>query len=287
MDNVFYYLNTIIYMLLRRPKGQMYIIATVFLAAMIFSIQGLLLAYSEVELSGFDQLSEAYIIENNIDIFQSAVDSSNDCNEAKRNVEDLKRIVNTDIKGAYDVKVSGSIDCEPSGAWPSGPDLTLKISVIRESGESNAVVDLFRGGAESPSIYIYPENQTVSTGGTVTVDVMVSNVLSLYGYQFDIIYDPAILTFNVIEKGDFLAAGGVEVFWINVTSDDEAYSINNTAAVRQGPVKGWSGGGVLATITFDADNTGTSQIELNNIILTDPLGNTMTYLEEGGAINVE
>ena len=129
-------------MLPRRPKGQMYIIATVFLAAMVFSIQGLLLAYSEVDLSGFDQLSEAYIIDNIGHVFQSAVDSSDDCNEASRNVEDLKRIINTDVKGGYDVKVSGSVKCESSGSWPPGPDLTLQVVVLRESGEAVATFKL-------------------------------------------------------------------------------------------------------------------------------------------------
>jgi hypothetical protein len=123
-------------------KAQIYIITTVFLAAMIFSIHSLLLAYSNIDLAGSTQTSDAYIIENIEQVFQDSLDSSQDCLEAQDNVIELKETLKGIIRSGYELSLSGDLDC-PGGDWPpSGPDLTLDVKVVRESGETLATLEL-------------------------------------------------------------------------------------------------------------------------------------------------
>jgi len=57
-----------------------------------------------------------------------------------------------------------------------------------------------------------PTTQTTSTGNIVTVDVNISNVSDLYGYQFDLAFNPSVLQAISSSEGPFLATGGSTFF---------------------------------------------------------------------------
>ncbi len=261
----------------------MFIVTMVFLIALIFSVQQLLLQYAAIDPSAPPQTTDAYLVENMEPIFQAALDSSDDCEEARANVRELKNLITRTIKGGYSVDISGDIACSPSGEWPSAPELTILVIVTGETSETKAEFELYWGGpGPSPPpppgtlVYIQPDEQTVGLGSPVQVDVSISDVQDLYGFQFDLTYDPGVLQFQSITEGPFLSSDGNSTFWWNDTGDDTTYSINNTACVRWGPVGGIDGDGVLATVTFTTAGTDTSPITLENVILTDPDGNPIT-----------
>jgi hypothetical protein len=121
----------------------MYIITTVFLAAMVFSIHSLLLAYSSVDLPGSSRASDSYTTESLEEAFQSALESSQDCGEARDNVMELKGVVTGTISGGQDIRILGDVNCTPGGDWPtSGPDLILDVTIIRENSETAANLEL-------------------------------------------------------------------------------------------------------------------------------------------------
>ena len=61
--------------------------------------------------------------------------------------------------------------------------------------------------AQTADLSIDPTTQTTSTGTVVTVDVDITNVSDLYGYQFDLTFDPNVLQAVSSTEGTFLSSG--------------------------------------------------------------------------------
>jgi len=114
----------------------MFIVTMVFMAAMVFTIQGLLFSYSRDDVSGIQGLSGSYIIENIETSFQRALDSSVSCPEARASVTELREMMGSRAISGHDLAIAGDVSC-PGGSWlPSGPDLVLDVTVTRETGVS-------------------------------------------------------------------------------------------------------------------------------------------------------
>jgi hypothetical protein len=340
-------------------KGQMFIVTMVFLIALIFSVQQILLYYNVMDLSSPPQTTDAYMMENIGSIFQTALDSSNSCEEARMNVMELENLITKSIRGGYSIDILGDIECSPAGEWPPPPELTILVTVTGETSETKAEFELYYGGPPIPLIFIDPEEQTKSAG-PVNIDVSISDIENLYGFQFDLTYElgvdvcecdlnddgkcdmldqlifgedwgrtdcgtppgsgnppndcecdlnkdgkcdmldqlifgedwgrtdcnePRILQFQDISEGTFLSDGG-PTFWIEPDTGTPGL-LKNTACVRMGPVGGLDGDGVLASITFSIVGPGQSQINLENVILTDPGGNKISPFNiKGGTVNI-
>jgi hypothetical protein len=122
-------------------KGQMFIVTMVFLIAMIFSVQQLLLRYTAIDLSTPPQTTDAYLIENMESAFQAALDSSDICEEARTNVKELREVIGRTIKGGLSVEILGDVVCP----WPaSGPDLAIQVRVTGETYETSAEFEFYR-----------------------------------------------------------------------------------------------------------------------------------------------
>ena len=125
-------------------KGQMFIVTMVFLIALIFAVQQLLLKCSTLDLSAPSKANDAYLVENMEPIFQAALDSSDDCEEARANVRELIGLITRTIKGGYSSDISGDIECTPSGGWPPAPELAVLVTVTGETSETRAEFKLSR-----------------------------------------------------------------------------------------------------------------------------------------------
>ncbi|MFN7916580.1 MAG: cohesin domain-containing protein [Vicinamibacterales bacterium] len=131
--------------------------------------------------------------------------------------------------------------------------------------------------ASAASIGISPSLTTTTVGSTFTVDVNVGGAADLYAYQFDIAFDPLVLSANSIVNGAFLTSGGDSDFFIPGTIDNVAGSISFTANTILGSPLALlpSAAGTLATISFTSLLGGqNTTISLLNVMLIDVLGNT-------------
>ena len=132
---------------------------------------------------------------------------------------------------------------------------------------------------------IDPTTRTTSTGSVVTVDVNVSNVSDLYGYQFDLTFNPSILQAVSSSEGPFLATGG-STFFINGLNDNLGGTVSATADTLLSAVNGVSGSGALAVFTFNAIGNGTSAIGIQNETLLDSNFNILSDTTTGGSVTV-
>jgi cohesin domain-containing protein len=132
-------------------------------------------------------------------------------------------------------------------------------------------------------ISIQPSSSMVSSGGTASVMIEVSGVSDLFAFQFDIGFNPAILSAISVSEGPFLPTGGNTLF-IPGLIDNTAGLISGTADALIGAIPGVSGTGVLAEIQLQGIGTGTSPVTLSNVILIDSSGGDITATVVDGSV---
>ncbi len=113
-----------------------------------------------------------------------------------------------------------------------------------------------------------PAAISIDVGQTFLVNVSLTDGVDLYAYQFDVGFDPSVLSANGISEGPLLATGGT-TFFIPGLVDNVGGAISNTAGALFGVVPGVTGSGILATISFTAIGAGSSAITLFNETLLD------------------
>jgi general secretion pathway protein D len=118
-----------------------------------------------------------------------------------------------------------------------------------------------------PTLSLQPSTTTPLVGSSFDVTVNISSVTDLFAFQFDILFDPTILSATAITEGSFLPSGGT-TFFIPGTIDNTAGTIVLTADSLIA-LAGVSGDGDLATFTFSALAKGTSALSLANVELLD------------------
>lgn len=125
----------------------------------------------------------------------------------------------------------------------------------------------------------------VQNGDSFFVDIVISGVEAsepLNGFQFNLGFDPAVLTAISITDGGFLLEPVFPVF----ESIDNGAGDVLFALVTLGPV-GASGDGILASLGFSASAAGTSILDLNNVLLSAPFGAPVQVEQvDDGNVNV-
>lgn len=138
--------------------------------------------------------------------------------------------------------------------------------------------------AAGPILSITPSTSTVNQGDSFSLDINISDVTDLYGYQFDLLYDPTILTANAITEGTFLAGGGSTLF-IPGDATSTPGDLSFTIGLLLGAVSGVSGDGTLAQVSFTAASAGLSAISFSNVILQDSVGGIINAQSVNASVN--
>jgi len=134
-------------------------------------------------------------------------------------------------------------------------------------------------------VSIQPSTDSVSLGNSFTLDVDIAGVTDLYDWQFDVDFNPAVLSVTGITEGSFLSGGGT-TFFLPGTIDNVGGSITFNADTLLGPPPGVNGSGTLATLDFTAIGNGSSPITLANVILQDSNGDNIDFTTDNGTVNV-
>jgi hypothetical protein len=133
-------------------------------------------------------------------------------------------------------------------------------------------------------VSIQPSVSIPGVGETFDVLVEISSVSDLYAFQFDISFDPAILSAIDVTEGSFLPGGGF-TFFIPGSIDNIGGSISFTADILLTAVSGVSGSGTLADLQFQALTVGTSPVNLSNVILLDSNLSDIPYNTSNGSVS--
>lgn len=136
------------------------------------------------------------------------------------------------------------------------------------------------------TISFQPASLTVNSGQSFAFDVDVATVSDLYAFQFDIGFDPTILSAVSVAEGLFLPSGGSTIFFPG-TIDNVGGTITFNADSLVGAISGVTGSGILANIMFNALAAGTSPVALSNLQLLDSSLNPIAFSTANGSVSVK
>jgi len=135
-----------------------------------------------------------------------------------------------------------------------------------------------------PIISVQPSSKIVAGASAFSLEIAIANVVDLFAFQFDLGFDPLVLSATGTAEGAFLPGGGTTVP-IPGTIDNIGGAITGTADALTG-FSGVSGSGVLATVAFQSIGDGTSPISLFNVLLLDSNLNGIAATIQDGTVEV-
>ena len=138
---------------------------------------------------------------------------------------------------------------------------------------------------EASPILSVSSPSSVTSGETFTVDVGISGVSDLYGWQFDLDFTPGVLSAGSVTEGSFLAGGGA-TFFIGGVADNIGGAVTANADTLLTAISGVSGTGTLASFDFTAGSGGTGTFTLSNALLLDSSLSPIDASLTGAAVTV-
>lgn len=139
--------------------------------------------------------------------------------------------------------------------------------------------------APQPRVRIEPAEAVVGPGDTFIVEVVIKEARDLGGFQFDLVYDPAIVQVKEVDLGGFLGSTGRSVVPVGPKVEDEAGRMP-FGAISFGSGPGPSGMGTLAAITLKARGEGSTVLDLRDVQVLDTGGSPQPVTAQGGQVVV-
>ena len=137
------------------------------------------------------------------------------------------------------------------------------------------VVYVILSSPASTLLSVEPQTIHGTMGEDVTVNVSISNVADLYGFEFKLGWNASLLDSVSVGEGPFLKSGGSNTFftyYLNTT--DEHLVVDCTL---RGQVPGVSGNGTLASFQFLVIQSGTCDLNLYETQLLDSNGTAISH----------
>ena len=116
----------------------------------------------------------------------------------------------------------------------------------------------------------------VKIGESFSVPITISDAVNLMSWQFNLAYDPVVLSAQSIAEGPFLASTGATLFGSGVIDNDSGLLSLATDSFVDFALPP-SGGGTLAVITFKALANGLSPLTLSSVFID--------FLDTGFSVN--
>jgi len=140
-------------------------------------------------------------------------------------------------------------------------------------------IDADPSGSTAASLGPIEACTSISSGSSTTIDLFITNVSNLLGWNTRIIYDPSLISITKINVKMFQAADGHStVFNASEATPDADGSFYASAVDLSAPPYQDSGSGVLARITISARAPGISNLAISSPSLTNvngqPIGDT-------------
>ncbi|HEY1089739.1 MAG TPA: cohesin domain-containing protein [Burkholderiaceae bacterium] len=135
--------------------------------------------------------------------------------------------------------------------------------------------------AADATVTISATPNPTTVGSVVGVDILISGVTDLYGYQFSLGFNSSVLQAVSSTEGAFLGTGG-STFFDGGSIDNGTGNISFVFDTLVGAVPGVNGGGVLAHVNFNAVGAGTNVFAFSDgIFLDSALADITTTFQPG------
>jgi general secretion pathway protein D len=139
-------------------------------------------------------------------------------------------------------------------------------------------------GSSAGTITAVASSSNVPVGQPLAIDIRVGGISDLFAFQFDIVFDPAILSATSVGEGNLFS--GIGVAFSPGFIDNGTGTIAFIGDSLSGPGPGVSSDGILAQILFNAIGPGVSTVSLANVILLDSGLSDITATSEAASVAV-
>jgi hypothetical protein len=128
----------------------------------------------------------------------------------------------------------------------------------------------------------------VDPGEQFTVNITVApGTTPIAGVQFDLAFNPSLVTVNNVAEGNLLSQGGSSTYFVSGTIDNIAGTISGVAGAITTPGQSVAAPGTFAVITMTASaQGGTSSLTLSNVVVGDVNGQPVQITVTGGQVGV-
>jgi hypothetical protein len=131
--------------------------------------------------------------------------------------------------------------------------------------------------AEATTVSIASPIQSTDPGQQFTVSIAVVPSTAIAGMQFDLSFDPSLVTVDSVKEGDLLGQGGASTFFNSGKIDNQAGTVTGVFGAITSPGEAVSTQGAFATITLTARTQGESwPLSLSHVIVGDTGGNPVS-----------
>ncbi|HEY50301.1 MAG TPA: hypothetical protein G4O20_00640 [Dehalococcoidia bacterium] len=125
----------------------------------------------------------------------------------------------------------------------------------------------------------------VNSGEQFTVDIVVNPATAIAGVQFDLAFDPSLVTVDSVAEGDLLSQNGASTYFSPGTTDNVAGTVTGVAGAITTPGQVVSTAGTFATITMTAgDGGGTCTLTLSEVVVGDIDGQSVPVSVVSGQV---
>jgi hypothetical protein len=141
------------------------------------------------------------------------------------------------------------------------------------------------GGPET-TIAVYPSELRRYQGLPFPINITISAVQDLYGFDTYLRYDQTLLNAISITEGPFLRSAGTTIEVVNEINNAEGYV--RYALALMGAPAGADGSGTLFTVTFEASHstTGTTDLNLEDVKLSNSEAEPIPRTVLNGSVTV-
>jgi len=128
-----------------KKKAQMFIITTIFLIGLVFSVQQLMFQYTALDLSAPFRENNIYVLQNTKNIINTTIRSTHDCTDFIAKMKELKDFLDRRIpRGGYSLSLGYTLNCSYwSNSPPQTAPLNLTIYIIGKNVETSSKVYLY------------------------------------------------------------------------------------------------------------------------------------------------
>lgn len=123
----------------------------------------------------------------------------------------------------------------------------------------------------APTLSIITTPGSSQVGSVVDLDVTISDVADLYGYNFTVNFNANLFRAIGVSEGAFLGTAGATDFDF-VGIDNATGNVSYIYNYLVGPVAGASGSGSLARIQLEAIGIGRGAFSLSDLVFVDSTG---------------
>jgi hypothetical protein len=142
------------------------------------------------------------------------------------------------------------------------------------------------GATPTTGVAISPESQTVASGESFSVNISVTPDTGIAGMQFDLVFNASLVRVNSVLEGDLLKQNGTDTAFVEGTVDNTAGTITNVFGCILGPYN-VTAPGAFAIINMTAKGpSGTSNLDLADVIVSDPYGYATDVELASGTVTV-